>query len=269
MDPAPGRAADAPTAGDPGGGSPPRAAARPSPDGEAAPTARRRRSLGRLRAPCASGRKPGSHATALTNRRPGCRWSRWRWSLLAAARAAVRRGTIGRTIQRRHPGLTWPPAAEPYFDVGPLTYQVQITRQLNPFATEDVGYLARNLQRPDAPGRLASGFRRLPVGQEPSPATPQIDRRTTFELVDSLGHGLPPGRRSTPSLNPYAWTAAATRGPDATEARPSTRTASNGPHRRLVWSCSTCRQRGLLEPTADPRIFPPGGGPPSRVSLDL
>jgi hypothetical protein len=46
-------------------------------------------------------------------------------------------------------------ANAPYLDVGPLVYQVQISRQLNPFDTEDAAYL-RGLtpaQRQLAPGQ--------------------------------------------------------------------------------------------------------------------
>ena len=47
-------------------------------------------------------------------------------------------------------------ANAPYLDVGPLVYQVQISRQLNPFDTEDAGYLQG----------LSAAERQLAPGQE-------------------------------------------------------------------------------------------------------
>jgi hypothetical protein len=46
-------------------------------------------------------------------------------------------------------------AAAPYLDVGPLVYQVQISRQLNPFDVEDAAYLrgVPAAQRALAPGQ--------------------------------------------------------------------------------------------------------------------
>src|ERR1700730_19411740 len=47
-------------------------------------------------------------------------------------------------------------ANAPYLDVGPLVYEVQIARQLNPFDTEDAAYLRG----------LAPAQRQLGPGQE-------------------------------------------------------------------------------------------------------
>jgi hypothetical protein len=47
-------------------------------------------------------------------------------------------------------------ASAPYLDVGPLTYQVQLSRQLNPYDTEDSAYLQG----------LTPAERKLEAGQE-------------------------------------------------------------------------------------------------------
>jgi hypothetical protein len=47
-------------------------------------------------------------------------------------------------------------AAAPYLNVGPLIYEVQLSRQLNPFDMEDAGYLQG----------LSAGERKLAPGQE-------------------------------------------------------------------------------------------------------
>jgi hypothetical protein len=152
--------------------------------------------------------------------------------------------------------------AEPYFNVGPLTYQVQITRQLNPFATEDVSYLAGISNAQTLPGdRLWFGVFLWAKNQS---GHPQITAGK-FEIVDSSGAVYQPTKLN-PSLNPFAWTQQRL-DVDATEPGVDT-TAWNGPTggSLILFDLPTTvySNRPLTL-----RIFPPGGGPPSRVSLDL
>jgi hypothetical protein len=152
--------------------------------------------------------------------------------------------------------------AEPYFDVGTVTYQVQITRQLNPFATEDVGYLAGIPHAQMLPGdRLWFGVFLWAKNQTGQP------QKTAgrFEIVDSSGTVYQPTKLN-PSLNPYAWTQQ-TLDVNATEPGVDT-TAWQGPTGGsliLFDLPSTVYSNRPLTL----RIFPPAGGPPSRVSLDL
>jgi hypothetical protein len=111
-----------------------------------------------------------------------------------------------------------------YVDAGPLTYQLQISRVLNPYSTEDSQYV-----------------RGLPAGTTaPTPdeqwygvflwARNQTQRvhvtTDNFVVVDTQGNKYYP-LKLNPALNPYAWTSQAL-APGGTEPRPDT-TASFGP----------------------------------------
>jgi hypothetical protein len=63
--------------------------------------------------------------------------------LLLAALAALALGACGESHTRVTTGTYSGGSGKnaPYLDVGPLVYQVQISRQLNPYDTEDASYL--------------------------------------------------------------------------------------------------------------------------------
>ena len=94
--------------------------------------------------------------------------------------------------------------AEPYFYAGPVTYQVQISRQLNPWATEDSEYLAgvSPANQTLAPDQLWFGIFLW--------AKNQTDRNLTtsdqFEITDSEGTVYRP-IPINPAVNPYVWNA--------------------------------------------------------------
>ena len=151
-----------------------------------------------------------------------------------------------------------------YVDAGPVTYQLEVSRELNQYATEDSQYI-----------------RGLPAGTSATLPPTQIwygvflwaknqTRRrqmtaSSFDIVDTQGTRYYPVALS-PSANPYAWTAEQL-APGATDPLPDT-TASFGP-----------TQGGLLlfklnNSVYDNRplqleIYPAGGGKPVAVSLDL
>jgi hypothetical protein len=152
---------------------------------------------------------------------------------------------------------------EPYFDAGPVTYQVQVTRQLNPYATEDRQYLAgvSASELSLAPNQLWFAVFMWAKDQTNSDVTTS-DR---FEITDSEGTTY----RAVPidaSLNPYAWTAQRLV-PGGTEPGVDT-TASDGPTQgglvlfKLNDSVYSNRPLTL-------HIFAPGEAKPSSVSLDL
>ncbi len=67
-------------------------------------------------------------------------------------------------------------ANAPYLNLGPLIYQVQLSRQLNPANSEDAGYLQGV---PYAEGRLAAGrgvVRGVPAGLQQHRSGPQSGR---------------------------------------------------------------------------------------------
>jgi hypothetical protein len=151
---------------------------------------------------------------------------------------------------------------EPYFWAGAISYQVQITRQLNPYSGEDVQYLAgiHNAQNLP-PNQLWFGVFLWAKNQSGIRAL--TARR--FAIVDSEGTVFTPVALN-PSINPYAWTQREL-APDAIEPALDT-TASWGPTGgglilfRLNNAVYSNRPLTLL-------VYAPGSHNPSRVSLDL
>lgn len=120
-----------------------------------------------------------------------------------------------------------PPTAENdgvYEQAGNVTYQLEVSRQLNQYTTEDSQYV-KGLPATDqtlGPSALWYGVFLWAKNQTKSP------QRTTdsFDIVDTEGHHYYPLPLNT-SLNPFAWTAQ-TLQPDAIEPAPST-IAADGP----------------------------------------
>jgi hypothetical protein len=151
---------------------------------------------------------------------------------------------------------------EPYFDVGPVTYQVQVSRQLNPFDSADVQYLSGVQGAQDLPGtQFWYGVFLWAKNQSGG------YRKTTdsFKLVDSAGNVFTPTVLNA-SVNPYAWTAQ-TLIPDGIEPQADS-TASNGPNGgglvlfKLPQTVYANRPLTL-------EMFAYGSTKPSKVSLDL
>ena len=152
-----------------------------------------------------------------------------------------------------------------YVFVGPITYQLQVSRELNPYGVEDKQYLAG-----------------LPSGQTPTDLTPdqlwygvflwaknQTNQPQTtasrFEIVDSSGDVYYPVDLDT-QINGYAWTQQILQ-PSGIEPAANT-TASFGPTGgslllfKLPNSVYSNRPLTL-------NIYPSGGGKPGQISLDL
>lgn len=158
--------------------------------------------------------------------------------------------------------MTSADAGNLYVNAGPLTYQVQVTRALNPFATEDAQYLAglRNAQK-IPPNQLWFGVFLWAKNQSGRAQTTSDQ----FAITDSSGTVYHPVTLN-PQINQYAWTAQQL-GPDGTEPAADT-TASYGPTQgglilfRL--NDSVYANRPL---TLD--IYSPNQVKPTTVSLDL
>ena len=111
-----------------------------------------------------------------------------------------------------------------YETAGNVTYQLEISRQLNQYSTEDSQYV-KGVPAADktlGPSALWYGVFLWAKNQSNSP------QRTTdaFDIVDTEGHHYYPIPLNT-SLNPFAWTAQ-TLQPDGIEPAPST-IAADGP----------------------------------------
>jgi hypothetical protein len=150
-----------------------------------------------------------------------------------------------------------------YVDAGPVTYQLQISRELNPFTVEDKQYLAG---LPAADTALSSNQLWYGVflwaknqGNQPSSTS------GSFDILDSNGDHFYPIRLDT-AVNGYAWTQQ-TLGPSDVEPAPNT-TASFGPTQGglLLFKLPTTvySNRPLTL-----QIFAPGGSKTAEISLDL
>lgn len=180
------------------------------------------------------------------------------WIILCALGLAVGVAACGQTSQPTsllNNGV--------YVDAGAVTYQLQVSRELNPFSVEDRQYV-RGLPS----GTTTATANQLWYGvflwaknqtNEPQPTS------DNFVIIDSSGGRYYPVRPDT-SVNNYAWTQQEL-APSAIEPAPGT-TASDGPTQgglllfRLPTSVYANRPLTL-------RIYPHGGGKAGDISLDL
>jgi hypothetical protein len=158
-----------------------------------------------------------------------------------------------------------PPSSENdgvYIDAGPITYQLQVSRQLNRYTTEDSQYLAgvpagKGTLTPD---ELWYGVFLWAKNQTNHPYA-TADR---FQIVDTTGAKYDPIPLNA-ELNGYAWTPQILQ-PTGIEPAPNT-TASFGPTQGglilFKLPTSVYSNRPLLF-----NIYPPSGHP-ATISLDL
>jgi hypothetical protein len=148
-----------------------------------------------------------------------------------------------------------------YVDVGPLAYQVQVSRQLNPYNVEDHAYLT-GVATPQ-PNSTQLWFAVFMWAKNESHKNEST--ATSFDIVDTQGNKYYPVAIN-PQANPFAWTGQTLR-PLGTEPGPDS-PASWGPTQggELLFKLndSIFSNRPLtLE------IYAPGESKPSSVSLDL
>jgi hypothetical protein len=150
----------------------------------------------------------------------------------------------------------------PYVDAGPVSYQVQISRQLNPFATEDRTYLTgvnSPAPKPDEMWFAVFMWAKNETHQN-------VTTTDSFDIVDTEGNKYYPVAIN-PAINPFAWTAQTLR-PLGIQPAPDS-IASFGPTQggELLFKLNTSvySNRPLTL-----QIFAPGQqAKPSSVSLDL
>lgn len=179
------------------------------------------------------------------------------WILVCALALAVGLGACGQVSD--------PSSSENdgvYVDAGPITYQLQISRQLNQYAVEDRQYLAGLPagQGTLTPSQLWYGVF-LWAKNQTNQYHPTADKFTIGDTTGDVFHPVP----LNAELNGYAWTQQIL-APTAVEPEPNT-TASFGPTQgglilfklpTLVYS-----DRPLTL-----NIYPPTGKP-ATISLDL
>lgn len=148
-----------------------------------------------------------------------------------------------------------------YVDAGPITYQVQISRELNPFSVEDREYVKGASATP--PRQDEEWFAVFMWAKNQT----HSDQTTTdsFDIVDTQGKTYYPVPLN-PSVNPYTWTTQ-TLPPGRTEPQPDS-TAYYGPTLggEVLFKISTTAYANrplTLE------IHAAGQAKPSTVLLDL
>lgn len=148
-----------------------------------------------------------------------------------------------------------------YVDAGKITYQVQISRELNPYSTEDKSYLAGVTSPPPSPSEEWFAVFLWAKNQTKAVAT----TTNSFTITDTQGTTYYPVQINT-TMNELAWTPQELR-PGATEPAPDSLASTSptqGEELLFKLSDSAFSNRPLLL-----NIFAQGQAKPSRVELDL
>ena len=157
------------------------------------------------------------------DRLPAALLARRPWTILCAVAVALGLAACGHKTP--HPTVADANNDGDYIDAGPVTYQLQISRELNQYSSEDSQYV-----------------KGLPTGQSASLGPTQEwfgvflwaknqteSAQTTsdnFEVVDTQGDTYYPLKLDS-AVNPFAWTSQ-TLQPNGTEPGPNT-VANSGP----------------------------------------
>ena len=160
--------------------------------------------------------------------------SRRYWIVVCIAAMALGLAACGR---ESHPQQADANNDGAYVDAGPITYQLQVSRQLNPYATEDKQYLTglpAGTTQPKPDEMWYGVF--LQAKNQTEAAAKSTD---TFDIVDTQGNKYYPLQLNA-SQNPYAWQST-TLEPSAGSRSPTRRRAS-APHRGSC-CCSSCPRR--------------------------
>jgi len=153
-----------------------------------------------------------------------------------------------------------------YIQAGPLIYQVQMSRELNPANVEDAEYL-QGLAATTP--RLAGDEEWFGVWLRVQNATKQAHvSANDFKIVDTTGAVYTP--TALPATNPFAYQAVSVRSQDVVQpVQPDPESAAgsgpiNGTMLLFKLRTSVYANRPL-----ELEITPPNGGSPSSVVLDL
>jgi hypothetical protein len=151
---------------------------------------------------------------------------------------------------------------EPYFWAGPVTYQVQLSRQLNPYDADDVQYLAGVAGAQDL---NAQQFWFGVFLWAKNQTNRYVTTTDTFKLVDSNGDVFTPVKLNA-SVNQYAWTSQ-TLSPDGIEPVADSAASNASAGGGLILFKLTQNVYSNRPLTLE--VFAPGRSKPSLVSLDL
>jgi hypothetical protein len=184
--------------------------------------------------------------------------------LLVLAMIALALAGCGRTTQTGVSQDQLSNGDEPYFNAGPVTYQVQISRQINAFDSDDVQYLAGVKNAQSIPG-TDFWYGVFLWAKNQNQQTEETAGIKDFELTDSVGNVYKPVKLN-PSVNPYAWSAQLLGQNEIEPASDSIASNGSSGGSMLLFKLpsSVYSDRPLTL-----RIWAPGEQKPSYVSLDL
>jgi hypothetical protein len=188
-----------------------------------------------------------------------------RRALVLAAAASIALGVGACGNKQAHPTVADANNNGFYVDAGPITYQLQVSRELNPSDVEDRGYLAGLPAATLQPAANEEWFAVF-LWAKNQTSSPQTTTATdSFDIVDTQGNRYLPVTLN-PQLNPYVWTSQ-TLLPQGIEPAPGS-TAYFGPTQggELLFKINTSAYANrplTLE------IHAPGQTLPSTISLDL
>ncbi len=148
-----------------------------------------------------------------------------------------------------------------YVDAGPITYQVQLSTQLNQYSIEDKQWLNGESATPPKPDEEWFGVFLWARNQSASPAPTS----NTFDIIDTVGHRYYP-IPINPQVNPFVWTSQ-TLQHGATEPAPNTAASFAPPQGQLLLFKLPTTVYSNRPLTLE--IYPPGESHPSSISLDL
>jgi hypothetical protein len=150
---------------------------------------------------------------------------------------------------------------EPYFNVGGITYQIQESRQLNPFS-DDVEYFGGIKTAQSIPGsEFWYGVFLWAKNQNKQ----NVKTASKFVLTDSEGDSFAPTKLN-PNLNPFAWTSTSL-AQNAIEPDPDSIAASGDTNGELI--LFKLPEDAYQNRPLTLHIYAPGAAKAAAVSLDL
>jgi hypothetical protein len=150
-----------------------------------------------------------------------------------------------------------------YVDAGPLTYQVQLSRELNPYNVEDKEYLAGVPTTYPAPKPDEEWFAIFLWAKNTTHSSQTTT--DTFDLVDTQGNTYYPVALNA-SVNPFAWTSQTLKPLETEPLAGSAASFSPTQGQELLFKINTSAYSNrplTLE------IHAQGQAKPSTVSIDL
>lgn len=148
-----------------------------------------------------------------------------------------------------------------YVDAGPITYQVQLSTQLNPYELESRQWLNGEMAPPPRPDQEWFAIFLWAKNQSPTPAR----TASTFDIIDTQGNRYFPIPMN-PAVNPFVWVPQVLRQGEI-EPLPNSAASFAPPQGGLILfklPATVYSNRPLTL-----QIFAPGQARPSSISLDL